>query len=82
MIKTRILPAGVLSAIVAVALAMPGAAMAAGGEAHIEDISFSFEMCHIVTNRGRAYTQIIVTKNSIRCHGLCCGYVFPNYDTK
>ncbi len=43
MIKTRILPAGVLSAILAVALAVPGATLAAEGEAHIEDISFSFE---------------------------------------
>ena len=38
MIKTRILPA-----LVAAALAAPGAALAAGGGGEVEDISFSFE---------------------------------------
>ena len=38
MIKTRILPA-----LVAATLVLPGAAMAAGGESHVEDVAFSFE---------------------------------------
>ena len=38
MIKTRILPA-----LVAAALTVPGAALAAGGAGHVEDVSFSFE---------------------------------------
>lgn len=38
MIKTRILPA-----LIAATLALPGAALAAGGESHVEDVSFSFE---------------------------------------
>ena len=38
MIKTRILPA-----LVAATLAVPGAALAAGGESHVEDVGFSFE---------------------------------------
>jgi ubiquinol-cytochrome c reductase cytochrome c1 subunit len=38
MIKTRIIPA-----LMAAVLAMPGAAAAAGGQAHVEDVAFSFE---------------------------------------
>ena len=38
MIKTRILPA-----LVAATLALPGAANAAGGEIHVEDVAYSFE---------------------------------------
>lgn len=38
MFKTRIIPA-----LVAAALAAPGAALAAGGETHIEDVAFSYE---------------------------------------
>jgi ubiquinol-cytochrome c reductase cytochrome c1 subunit len=38
MIKTRLIPA-----LAAAVLAFPGVALAAGGEAHVEDIAFSFE---------------------------------------
>ncbi|MDT8343244.1 MAG: cytochrome c1 [Thermohalobaculum sp.] len=38
MLKMRIIPA-----LVAASLALPGAALAAGGETHIEDVAFSFE---------------------------------------
>ena len=38
MIKTRIIPA-----LMAAAIAVPGLALAAGAESHIEDVSFSFE---------------------------------------
>ncbi len=42
MIKTRIIPALVAAAVIAPLMA-PGAALAAGGETHIEDVSFSYE---------------------------------------
>ena len=66
MIKTRILPA-----LVAAALAAPGAALAAGGGGEVEDISFSFEGpfgtfdAHQLQRGFQVYHKVCAA-----CHGL------------
>ena len=66
MIKMRILPA-----LVAAALAVPGTALAAGGESHVEDVAFSFEGPFGTFDKHQLQRGFQVYHEVCRsCHGL------------